>query len=111
MMLKTIPQWLRAVRLTRLKAGGDAEIVHTRAQSWRMARAQADIEHARGAQDTLRRFTESVAAFEHAPAIDNSRSIHWRGEVAISALFSVAIVLKIASQYFPLFEPWPAEQY
>jgi hypothetical protein len=58
MMLKTIPQWLRVVRLTRLKAGGDAEIVRTRAQSWRMARAQADIEHARGAQDTLRRFTE-----------------------------------------------------
>jgi hypothetical protein len=51
MMLKTIPQWLRAVRLTRLKAGGDAEIVHTRAQSWRMARAQADVEHTGGQQD------------------------------------------------------------
>jgi len=52
MMLKTIPQWLRAVRLTRLKAGGDAEIVRTRAQSWCEARAQADVVHARGAQDT-----------------------------------------------------------
>jgi hypothetical protein len=30
-------------------------------------------------------------------------------EGAISAPFSVAIVLKIASQYFPQFEPWPAE--
>ena len=103
-MLKTIPQWLRAVALTRLKAGGDAEIVHTRAQSWRMPMSSMSA-----VSRTPRRFTESFAAFEHARAIDKLGSIHWRGEVAISALFSVAIVLKIAPQYFPLFEPWPAE--
>jgi hypothetical protein len=57
MMLKTIPQWLRAVALTRLKAGGDAEIVHTRAQSWRM-HAHADVEHVGGQQDTTTVYRE-----------------------------------------------------
>jgi hypothetical protein len=56
MMLKTIPQWLRAVRLTRLKAGGGAEIVRTRAQSWCEARVQADVDTPAIGR-TLRRYT------------------------------------------------------
>lgn len=83
----------------------------TRVRNLGARHARRPMSYTPAVRRTLRRFTESFAAFEHAPAIDNSRSIHWRGEVAISALFSVAIVLKIASQYFPLFEPWPAEQY
>jgi hypothetical protein len=89
MMLKTIPQWLRAERLTRLKAGGDAEIVRTRAQSWRSARTQADVEHARGQQDTAA-LTESFAAFEHALAIDDSRSTIGAGS---RDLCSVSVLL------------------
>ena len=104
MMLKTIPQWLRAVRLTRLKASGDAEIERTRAQSWCEARAQTDVER----QD-IAALTETFAAFAHARAIDNSRSIIGAGRPRSLLCFSVAIVLKIASQYFPQFEPWPAE--
>jgi hypothetical protein len=109
MMLKTIPQWLRAAGLTRLQAGAVMRKLCARVLNLGARRAQADVEHAAGRQDTAA-LTESFAAFEHAITIDDSRSIHWRGEVAISALFSVAIVLKLASQYFPLFEP-PAEQH
>jgi hypothetical protein len=86
MMLKTIPQWLRAVGLTRLKAGGDAEIVHTRAQSRRM-HTRRPMSNMSAVSRTPRRFTESFAAFEHARAIDKLRSIHWSGQLAISVLF------------------------
>ena len=110
MMLKTIPQWLRAVRLTRLKAGGGAEIVRTRAQSWCEARVQADVEHAGNRQDTAALYLE-FRCVEHALAIDNSRSTIGAGRLPSLLCFSVAvaIVLKIASQYCPQNEPWPAE--
>jgi hypothetical protein len=99
MMLKTIPQWLRALRLTRLKAGGDAEIVRTRAQSWRMARKPAAVEH----QDT-----ESFAALAHALAIDNSRAPLAR-EGAISALFQCCYRTENSLTIFSSVLAWPAE--
>ena len=48
---------------------------------------------------------------EHAIAVNNSKVNHWRRKIAISALLRVAIVLKIASQYFPRSEPWLVEPY
>jgi hypothetical protein len=86
MMLKTIPQWLRAVALTRLKASGDAEIVHTGAQSWRM-HARTPMSNMSAVSRTLRRFYQSFAAFERARVIDKLLSNHWSGQLAISALF------------------------